>query len=735
MAIFETWLNSDLKKPLRVAQLSGNLFSEDANGNLIGVEVFDNGSPASFSNISSVHGYIIRADGYTVATNGTLSGNKASIVLPASAYAVIGQVSIVIKVDDMTVGACVCYVYKTTTDVIVDPGSVVPSISELLDKIGACEAATLAASSAASVAISAASSVNSVIQAANSAIASAVEATSCAISAAVMITDMTVEASPLPPMTPPTATISDVDGHKHIAFGIPEGLAGCIEETDNTEAEVMTFSDGADNLPMEVSVAINPVQDTHGFDPYPAGGGKNLLRSIGTPNTSASVSCTQNDENGCVITNAVADTRTSFSSALQFYNSSGTIIQSTSASNGSIFTFPAGSTSCRFGHSGSTKDIKVTLSIDNLTEGNTYKIFYNLASNHPDTIGGLIINKVMFCESTETDDSYMPYSNICPISGWDAVGITRTGKNLFDVNSYPFTNSKYVQATTGYVYATANDYACTNDFVPFVGFDGKTITLNKRPGGGNTGIAFYSDAVETSYISGLQNANETAGTPMKFTVPNGTKYIRFTVPKDATEIQLEYGSSATAYEPFGTTYHISLPTTAYGGTLTVNKDGSGRLVVDTASWTLNGSEANWEYTTASSGRRFRIAVSNISGMGENGDADTVKSDKFVWSDSANATWGHIRLASGSLNFTDNNSVIPDQATFQTWLSNNNVQVVAPLSTPITMDFTANQIRSLFGTVNVFSESGNVLNVVYYADTKMYIDNLFSTIVNGTGVSF
>ena len=142
MAIFETWLKSDLKKPVRVAQLSGNLFSEDADGNLIGVEVFDNGSPASFSNTSSVHGYIIRADGYTVVTNGTLSGNKASIVLPASAYAIVGQVSIVIKVDDMTVGACVSYVYKTTTDVIVDPGSVVPSIAELLAKIGECEAAT-----------------------------------------------------------------------------------------------------------------------------------------------------------------------------------------------------------------------------------------------------------------------------------------------------------------------------------------------------------------------------------------------------------------------------------------------------------------------------------------------------------------------------------------------------------------------------------------------------------------
>lgn len=139
---FETWLQTDLKKPISVQKLSGNLFSADDEANLIGVEVMDNGSPASFSDVSSVHGYIIRADGYTVVTEGTLSGNKASIVLPASAYAVVGQESIVIKVDAVTVGACVAYVYKTTTNVIVDPGSVVPSIAELLAMIGECEEAT-----------------------------------------------------------------------------------------------------------------------------------------------------------------------------------------------------------------------------------------------------------------------------------------------------------------------------------------------------------------------------------------------------------------------------------------------------------------------------------------------------------------------------------------------------------------------------------------------------------------
>lgn len=138
MAVFETWLKSDLKKPLTVKPLPGNLFSADNQGNLIGVEVMDGGSPAVLS--GDVTGYVIRADGATLPISGTLDGNRASIVLPASAYAVIGHISIVIKVGTTTVGACTSYVYQTTTDTIIDPGQVLPSIADLLAQIEAAVA-------------------------------------------------------------------------------------------------------------------------------------------------------------------------------------------------------------------------------------------------------------------------------------------------------------------------------------------------------------------------------------------------------------------------------------------------------------------------------------------------------------------------------------------------------------------------------------------------------------------
>lgn len=232
MAVFETWLKSDLKKPLKVTQLEGNLFSQDNGGNLIGAEVMNNGQAASLS--GGVTGYIIRADGETVIITGTLSGNKASIVLPASAYVVVGQASIVIKVGTTTVGACVGYVYRTTTDAIVDPGHVIPSLEELLAQIAtmqqlnqtvtAQESRRVSAESGrvtAETARTAAETQRATGTAA--AIAAAGSATNAANTAAGKIDNMTVEGQT---GTTTSVTISEVNGHKHISFTVQKGDKG-----------------------------------------------------------------------------------------------------------------------------------------------------------------------------------------------------------------------------------------------------------------------------------------------------------------------------------------------------------------------------------------------------------------------------------------------------------------------------------------------------------------------------
>lgn len=168
MAVIETWLKQDLKKPVQVKELGGHLFSADNMANLIGVGVFSDGSPVSL--VDGATAYVIRDDGYTVAVTGTVSGNRVSVVLPESCYAVVGPISIVIKNGRTTVGACRGYVYRSSTDAVVDPGHVVPSLDELLAQISTMQTATAQAQTATSDANAAAAAANSAASAASAAI-------------------------------------------------------------------------------------------------------------------------------------------------------------------------------------------------------------------------------------------------------------------------------------------------------------------------------------------------------------------------------------------------------------------------------------------------------------------------------------------------------------------------------------------------------------------------------------
>ena len=142
MAVIETWYNQDLQAPVQVQYLDGNVFSQDNLGNLIGVHVFDDGEPAVLS--GTVSGNVIRADGGTVAVTGSLTGNDCYIILPAAAYAIPGPISIIIKLSgggsDTTLCAVVANVYQASTDTPVDPGTIIPSIQDLIAQIQAAVA-------------------------------------------------------------------------------------------------------------------------------------------------------------------------------------------------------------------------------------------------------------------------------------------------------------------------------------------------------------------------------------------------------------------------------------------------------------------------------------------------------------------------------------------------------------------------------------------------------------------
>lgn len=151
----ETWLQADLRKPAQVQALRGVMFSQDNQGDLVGVEVYDGGAPVALS--GSIMGYIVKDNGETVGVTGQWSENRAWIVLPANAYDVVGMLHIAIQWKEssadtspaLTLGMCAVYVQRTQTGDIVTPEYRILDVAAILQMISDVTAATTAANTAA----------------------------------------------------------------------------------------------------------------------------------------------------------------------------------------------------------------------------------------------------------------------------------------------------------------------------------------------------------------------------------------------------------------------------------------------------------------------------------------------------------------------------------------------------------------------------------------------------------
>lgn len=211
---FETWITTDQRKLPETIALHGNVFTQDNMANLIGVVLKNDGANVDID--GSVVGYAIRADKNTVIINGEKEGNRAWVILPEAAYAYPGPLSVVIRVvngeDKTVIGACSGYVTRSISGSPVDPGHVIPDITELLAMIEECEEAAGDANSAAALANTKAGLADTAANRAND--------------AAAVLEDMDATATTLTPGSSATATVSTVDGHYRVALGIPHGAKG-----------------------------------------------------------------------------------------------------------------------------------------------------------------------------------------------------------------------------------------------------------------------------------------------------------------------------------------------------------------------------------------------------------------------------------------------------------------------------------------------------------------------------
>lgn len=133
--------------------LRNEFFASDEKAHKFIVHCYRNSS-ANAVDLSGaiVNAYFVRSDDATIPIAGAIENNEATVVLPAACYARLGRFALVIKIvrDGVTetIFAGIGSVQPTTTDVVVDPGEVIPSLDELLAKIGQIENAVNSANNA-----------------------------------------------------------------------------------------------------------------------------------------------------------------------------------------------------------------------------------------------------------------------------------------------------------------------------------------------------------------------------------------------------------------------------------------------------------------------------------------------------------------------------------------------------------------------------------------------------------
>lgn len=172
--------------------------------------------------------------------------------------------------------------------------------------------------------------------------------------------------------------------------------------------------------------------------------------------------------------------------------------------------------------------------------------------------------------STVTD--YEPYTGGAasprpdyqrPILSVDGLGLMLIGKNLFDVDNATFANGYYYDNRYNGSYFSSTYARMVTTYTPIVGEATYTLSYSKDDTNQiSCGIMFYDK--DKVYVSGMTSAiTSPAGEKsVTFTTPSNAKYIKFHLSLNSSNIQLEYGATATDYEPY-----IGTVIPLYDGTL------------------------------------------------------------------------------------------------------------------------------------------------------------------------
>lgn len=294
-------------------------------------------------------------------------------------------------------------------------------------------------------------------------------------------------------------------------------------------------------------VGIEPVQDLHGYDnPWPAGGGKNKwhLYANGYYNNNGGFS--PSSSNGCSDKIPVTAGATYVFGGVK-------ATTETLVLRGYFFDQNDSITGSQIVGTVGQKYVSFTVPVDAVSVALWFS-----ESGWTDTMTQAECDRLgMQMEAGSSLTSYSPYSNLCPISGWDAVNLWRTGKNLFDMSFLEFNDSTYTHS----FYPNSSQ-----DAVKFAKFlntiRGSTVVISAKRTGMASGVPIGQ--IRLYNLHGLLQTF-TCDVPVAVDNVDFTTFTMLIIygsgtGASASDIQIELGSTESTYAPYsGTVYPITIP--------------------------------------------------------------------------------------------------------------------------------------------------------------------------------
>lgn len=257
-----------LDHTLRVTPLNTLFAKGDSAAHRFELTILSAGVPDDLSGCAVLGKFYRMADSTVVSVPGSVEDGKAVAVLDAACYDYIGRFALTIAIkkgeEATTVFYGDGYMHGLRADTAISGEYIIYDINTLLEKIAEIDAATQAANTAASNAKTATANANTATgkantaaNTANTAATNANAAKDAANAAAGKIDNMTVSATPVSTGTA-TAALSTVDGHYHLALGLPKGDTGA---TPRISVQVTTGEPGTEASVVQSGTAEAPVLD------------------------------------------------------------------------------------------------------------------------------------------------------------------------------------------------------------------------------------------------------------------------------------------------------------------------------------------------------------------------------------------------------------------------------------------------------------------------------------------